>query len=161
MPPWQVVPAAQRALHEPQFALFDVRSRHVRPHWLVPPVQTHAPPAHVSPPATLHVTPQPPQLAGSVWSGMHAPLQYASPGGQLQVPLTQVDVPPHTLPHAPQLFVSLIIVVHEPLQFVVPAAHDAVQAPAEQTCPDMHTTPHAPQLLGSLCMSVHALLQSV
>jgi hypothetical protein len=132
-PAWHVVPAAQRALHPPQLALFVERSRQLLPHCVVPPVHWQVPATHDSPDAVLHVTPHPPQLFGSAWSAMHAPLQYACPGGQVHTPPTHVEVAPHAFAQAPQLFGSVLRLTHPPLQIVgVAAAHVGEHAPFEQ-----------------------------
>jgi hypothetical protein len=153
-PAWHVVPAAHRALQPPQFALFVARSRQSPAHCVVPPVHWQLPPTHVRPDAVLQVTPQPPQLFESVWSGTHAPLQYACPAGHAQAPFAQVEVPPHTLPQAPQLFLSVLRLTHPPLQIVgVAAAHVGEHVPFEQSsCVEpggrgsaAQLSPHRPQ----------------
>jgi hypothetical protein len=57
----------------PQFPLSDDVSTHPLPQWVSPPVHSHAPAVQTIP--VPHTWPHAPQLFGSLWSGMHAPLQ--------------------------------------------------------------------------------------
>jgi hypothetical protein len=61
--------------------------------------------------------PQPPQLFGSLWVSMHAPLQRLLPDGHVQTPDWQVWAPVHAWPQVPQLFASLCRLAHVPEQF--------------------------------------------
>lgn len=102
VPLWQVVPAAQRFPHPPQFALSLCSFTQTDPHAVVPIAQTnlHMPPAHVSAPG--HTLPQPPQSFGFDVVSTQAPLHALCPEGHLQVPALHVAPDAQALAQLPQ-----------------------------------------------------------
>jgi hypothetical protein len=97
----------------------------------------HAPAAHtgVAPARVGHVTPQPPQLAGSLDVSAHAPPHCVCPAGQLttQRPAVHTSPEAHARPQPPQCARSVCVSRHEPEQSVSPAPHEVTQRPAEHT----------------------------
>jgi hypothetical protein len=87
------------------------------PQSVVPIGHAHALAVQSFPPP--HMTPQAPQLLGSLVSFTHAPPHAVKLVGQpavVHAPALQVDIGPQTLPHAPQLFLSAATSTHAPLQ---------------------------------------------
>ncbi len=94
----------------------------------MPDAQAHTPAEHTSPLAALQTTPHPPQLFGSLWSGMQLPLQYTCPVGHVHAPAVQLAPLPHTVPQEPQFALSLLVSTHAPWQF--------------ESCPPASLNPH-------------------
>jgi hypothetical protein len=74
-PFWHVVPAAHCVLQPPQCKLSAAKLTHTPPQELDPAGHPHAPFTHESPRVASQTTPHPPQLLGSLRSGMQLPLQ--------------------------------------------------------------------------------------
>jgi hypothetical protein len=100
------------------------RSTHVPEQLVSPLVQTHAPLKHCVPP--VHLVPQVPQLAGSVWVSVQPMLHEVRPVVQAAVQVLAEQsgvVPLHFVPHAPQLSGSLVVSTHAPEQATVEPLH--------------------------------------
>jgi hypothetical protein len=106
-----------------------------------------------------------PQLAGSVMTSAHTPLQAVVPAGQAQWPETHAAPTGHAMPHAPQLFGSWVVSTQPFGQLVSPIPQtQAVTGGAPKVwhiAPAPHTTPHEPQLELSLVRSTQAPPQVV
>ena len=115
LPPLHVAPAPHWLLHLPQLLLSACTSTQELPlhavsggpesvvqsarHW--PWLQKGVPFI------TEHVVPQPPQLFGSLWIAVHAPLLHTAwPAGQLHMPIWQVLELPQCSPQLPQFKLS-------------------------------------------------------
>jgi hypothetical protein len=144
-------------------ALSEVVLMQPLPQCMSPLVQVQVPAVQIIPlPQTC---PHAPQLFGSLWSGMHAPLQYAWPAGQVHAPAMQVDPPPQTVLHEPQFALSLVKSTHDPLGHLVgvPLMHVVLHVPPLQlqavapagTGIELQLFPHAPQLARSDCKLTH------
>jgi hypothetical protein len=93
------------------------------------------------PPQPLEIVPQFFPWAAHVVGVQQVPLLHTCPdlqqlvpqvkagATQVQVPLTQVKLVPHTWPHVPQLCGSVPVLTQVPAQQVVPIAHLCPQAP--------------------------------
>jgi hypothetical protein len=110
--------------------------------------------------APMQRFPQEPQLFGSVDSLTHTPPHEFCPGGQAQVPFTQVDPGPQATPHAPQLKSSLCRFTQALLQLVRPPPQLSVHWPSEHTSGLLQAAPHPPQLAGFVARSTHWLPQN-
>jgi hypothetical protein len=110
----------------------------------------HCPALHTWPAA--QVTPQPPQLRGSLLVTTQLLPHCVVPelGAHRHAPPTHWLPAPHTLPQAPQLLGSNCVKVQVPLQVTCWGRHVAMQLKPLHTWPVGHTRPQAPQLLGSL-----------
>jgi hypothetical protein len=101
------------------------------------------PEAHVRPP--VQVTPQAPQLLGSLATARQTPPQLRVPAAQ-QTPDWQLDPAAQTLPQVPQFELLVAVSVHTPLQ-LVGAVEGQLQCPALHTVPPVpQAVPQAPQL---------------
>lgn len=94
---------------------------------------------------TEHAIPQPPQLAMSLMTFVHAPLQTGEPSLQVHMPWMQFCPAPQVMLQAPQLNGSLSGFVQPWLQLVSPTLHSAAHMPRSQTCVASQAVPQAPQ----------------
>lgn len=124
--------------HAPQFPALDVVSTQAASQDMVPAGQRsrHCPPAHAL--FAPHLTPQPPQLFGSMLVAMQAFPHRLRPALQLKshAPLAQTATASagatHTLPHAPQFIGSAFSSTQELPQREVPEGQVLLQLPPEQ-----------------------------
>jgi hypothetical protein len=97
---------------------------------MLPVLHTHCPASQTRPP--VQATPQPPQLAESMFGSMHAPAQSSCPAEHpaAQAPLEQTRPVVHATLHIPQFLGSLFVSTQTPLQSAAPAGH--AQMPRSQ-----------------------------
>jgi hypothetical protein len=121
----QMSPAPQVFPHAPQFAgLFVVLVQTGgMPHNVVFIGHVQMPALHTVPP--VQAIPHPPQLFGSVFVSMHAPVQFVVPAGQVVVQvIEQTCIEVHIVPHPPQFCGSVVVSTQTPPQSVpVAQAH--------------------------------------
>ena len=139
--------------HPPQLRLSLVTSVHAllqftraRPASFV--VQTIAHVASLQTCPEAQVTPQPPQLFGSLRTFVHAPLHGIAPLAHWHLPPKHAAPLPQRVPHVPQLALSTA-------ELTQPLPHGSspvgqTHAPAEHVSPSPQTTPQPPQLFGSV-----------
>jgi hypothetical protein len=126
--------------------------------------QTHSPEEQRS--GLAQATPQPPQLAASVITFRHAPLQHASEAvqsrePQVQWPRKHVSPSSQALPHSPQWAVLVRTSTQAVPQHVSPSPQAGTQAsvtqmPSAQSCSSGQRVPQPPQLSASVFGSTHS-----
>jgi hypothetical protein len=113
----------------------------------------HVPATHETPLA--QACPHAPQLAGSLCSLTHLPLQPDSPAEQ-QVELEQVCPAPHAVAQVPQCEPFDVRSTHCPLHMACPPEHAATHLLWTQRWSAPQTCPQAPQLYRSTSRCTHA-----
>ena len=114
----------------------------------------HMPALHAEP--SGQVTPQPPQLRGSLWVSTQ-PAPQSTVGGshrRVHIPSSQTLPSGHRTPQPPQLRTSLEVSTHSPPQSTVGGMQrTSTQRPLVQSWPSPQARPQAPQFSGSLLRS--------